>query len=45
MGLFREAAQEAILIAVEKRLDAREPVGRSSRKKKKANLNKYFDSV
>lgn len=44
MGLLREAAQEAVLIAVEKRLDAREPVGRSSRKKK-ANLNKYFDSV
>jgi hypothetical protein len=25
--LFREAAQEAIFIAVEKRLDAREPIG------------------
>lgn len=36
VGLLREAAQEAVLIAVEKRLDAREPVGRSSRNKKKS---------
>lgn len=32
--LFREAAQEAVLIAVEERLDAREPVGGGSRNTK-----------